>query len=106
MTDLPQGLSRAEAHGMLGELSEAGAMIKWLSEGQPGRRRGAGGANGDRNTESSDLASAYTVLATFPSRHAAQSAPLRHASPLASFTLRTGKTLEESPPELERASSQ
>ena len=82
-------------------------MIRWLSEGQPGPRCGPAeeGTNGDRNTESSDLASTYTILATFPSRHAAQSALLRHASPLTTFKLRTSKKHEETA-DVERASSQ
>ncbi|XP_067116342.1 R3H domain-containing protein 1 isoform X3 [Osmerus mordax] len=104
VTDLPEGMSRNEAHCLLGELSKGGAMIKWLSEGQPGPGRGPG-TNGDRDTESSDLASTYTILATFPSRHAAQSALLRHASPLTTFKLRTSKKHEETA-DLERASSQ
>ncbi|XP_062303656.1 R3H domain-containing protein 1 isoform X13 [Osmerus eperlanus] len=107
VTDLPEGMSRNEAHCLLGELSKGGAMIKWLSEGQPGPGCGPAGegTNGDRDTESSDLASTYTILATFPSRHAAQSALLRHASPLTTFKLRTSKKHEETA-DLERASSQ
>ncbi|XP_036427104.1 R3H domain-containing protein 1-like isoform X7 [Colossoma macropomum] len=99
VTDLPVGISRAEADLLLRDLSRAGAVVTWLPE-----RR----ADGDRSEPlPSDPASAYTVLATFPSRQAAQGALLCHSFALgpAPFRLTPSKRHCEQP-SLERASSQ
>ncbi|XP_018620417.1 R3H domain-containing protein 1 isoform X4 [Scleropages formosus] len=108
VTDLPEGISRVEADSLLAELGKAGATIKWLPEHQlPHLPRGSGDRNGSPNHTklACDPASAYTILAVFPSRHAAQSALLRHSGPLATFRLRTSKRAVDTPT-LERASSQ
>ncbi|MFT7815010.1 R3H domain-containing protein 1 isoform X3 [Arapaima gigas] len=108
VTDLLEGMSRAEADSLLAELSKAGATIEWLSDHQPPHLpSGNGDRNGSPNhtNPTHDLASGYTILALFPSRHAAQSAPVRHTDPLAAFRLRTSKRTVDTPI-LERASSQ
>lgn len=110
MTDLPEGIGRAEADSLLGELSKAGAAIKWLPDHPPPPRLTRGAGDGDSNTDHStppshDPASAYTILALFPTKYAAQSALVRHNSSLAAFKLRTSKRHYEFH-NLERASSQ
>ncbi|XP_030626600.1 R3H domain-containing protein 1 [Chanos chanos] len=109
VTDLPAGISRAEADSLLVELSKLGALIKWLPEQQPNRMPCMGSKQGgDSNSEPPkplpDLASTYTILATFPSRQAAQNALLKHNSVLNAFRLRTTHRNYNSH-SLERASS-
>ncbi|XP_072527238.1 R3H domain-containing protein 1 isoform X2 [Salminus brasiliensis] len=106
VTDLPAGISRAEADSLLGELGKAGAFIKWLPEPQPPQRSDSS----DTNSEPSkvpphDLASTYTILATFPSKYAAQSALLKLNSSITTFRLKSSKRHDEAHT-LERASSQ
>ena len=99
VTDLPSGISRAEAELLLGNLCRAGAVVTWLPE-----RR----ADGNRpELLPSDAASAYTILATFPSRQAAQGALICHTFALgpAPFRLAPSKRHCEQL-SLERASSQ
>ncbi|XP_023678124.2 R3H domain-containing protein 1-like isoform X7 [Paramormyrops kingsleyae] len=109
VTSLPEGLSRAEADALLADLCRVGATIRWLPEHpQPHAHRGPGDASGspDRPKPPHTLASAYTILALFPSRHAAQSALAKHGGGgPAAFRLRTSKRHLELP-NLERASSQ
>ncbi|KAM4601565.1 R3H domain-containing protein 1-like [Polymixia lowei] len=102
VTDLPEGISCSEAHCLLGELCQGGAMIKWLSEHHPRLCGPAGDApDGDLHAGSfkppRDLASSYTILAMFPSNYAAQNALLRHSSPLTTFKLRTSNGHKEKP---------
>ncbi|KAF7688243.1 hypothetical protein HF521_014249 [Silurus meridionalis] len=86
VTDLPAGISRAEADSLLAELGKVGALIKWLPEqAQPPRR--------SETAESSaapqhDLASTYTILATFPSKQAAQSALLKLNTSIGTYRLK------------------
>ncbi|XP_066543004.1 R3H domain-containing protein 1-like isoform X8 [Hoplias malabaricus] len=99
VTDLPVGISQLEADLLLRDLGRVGGVVTWLSE-----RR----TDGDRSRPlTSDPASAYTVLATFPSRQAAQGALLSYSFALgpAPFRLAPSKRRCELPT-LERASSQ
>lgn len=82
ITELPDGITRMEAEKLFGELFKIGAKIRWLRDpqSQPQLRRhplccgsGDNTVNPERS-KPSDLASMYTVLATFPSISAAQSA--------------------------------
>uniref|UniRef100_A0AAY4CHA9 R3H domain-containing protein 1 n=1 Tax=Denticeps clupeoides TaxID=299321 RepID=A0AAY4CHA9_9TELE len=114
VTDLPEGITRSEVDSVLAELCKVGAVIKWLPEGQsqqqPPRLQDSGEGR-DLNIEhakppsTNDPASAYTILAMFPSKYAAQSALLKHNGPLAAFRLRTSKRHYDFH-SLERASSQ
>ncbi|XP_062845607.1 R3H domain-containing protein 1-like isoform X2 [Trichomycterus rosablanca] len=83
VTDLPAGISRAEADSLLAELGKAGAHIRWLPDD--------GSTGSDSSTvPPRDRASAYTVLATFPSKQAAQSALLKlNNTPEGTFRLKT-----------------
>ncbi|KAI4876274.1 hypothetical protein NFI96_021871, partial [Prochilodus magdalenae] len=106
VTDLPAGISRAEADSLLGELGKAGALIKWLPEPQPPQRSDSGDTNSDPSkVPPHDLASTYTILATFPSRYAAQSALLKLNSSITTFRLKSSKRHDDAHT-LERASSQ
>ncbi|KAJ8351601.1 hypothetical protein SKAU_G00230770 [Synaphobranchus kaupii] len=110
VTDLPEGVSRTEADALLRGLCKLGATIRWLPDPQPQLPRPPCGARGSEpNTGCSkappDLASAYTVLATFPSPYAAQGALLKHSGSPAAFKLRTSKRHYDFH-NLERASSQ
>ncbi|XP_048870815.1 R3H domain-containing protein 2-like isoform X9 [Brienomyrus brachyistius] len=109
VTSLPEGLSRAEADALLADLCRVGATIRWLPEHpQPHMHCGPRDASGspDRPKPPHTLASAYTILALFPSRHAAQSALAKHGGAgHAAFRLRTSRRHLELP-NLERASSQ
>ncbi|XP_045062534.1 R3H domain-containing protein 1-like isoform X3 [Coregonus clupeaformis] len=116
VTDLPGEISRTEADSLLGELSRAGAVVGWLPE-HHSHRDWQSGANCDHHhakppTQThgqapADPAFAYTILATFPSRYAAQDALLHHNGPRASFrlTMRRDRGYGHRHP-LERASSQ
>ncbi|NXO11934.1 R3HD1 protein, partial [Oriolus oriolus] len=115
ITELPEGITRMEAEKLFGELLKVGAKIRWLRDSQclqmqqQQQRRFCGGGDGGGGTEQSrarDLASTYTVLATFPTMAAAQSALKRQSSTSVSkFRLRTSKKHYDFHV-LERASSQ
>ncbi|NXC60705.1 R3HD1 protein, partial [Aleadryas rufinucha] len=115
ITELPEGITRMEAEKLFGELLKVGAKIRWLRDSQclqtqqQQRRRFCGGGDGSGGTEpprAGDLASTYTVLATFPTMAAAQSALKRQSSTSVSkFRLRTSKKHYDFHV-LERASSQ
>ncbi|NXI86871.1 R3HD1 protein, partial [Rhipidura dahli] len=114
ITELPEGITRMEAEKLFGELLKVGAKIRWLRDSQclqtqQQQRRFCGGGDSSGGTEPSragDLASTYTVLATFPTMAAAQSALKRQSSTSVSkFRLRTSKKHYDFHV-LERASSQ
>ncbi|XP_035266109.1 R3H domain-containing protein 1-like isoform X3 [Anguilla anguilla] len=108
VTDLPEGISRAEADAVLRGLCKLGATIRWLPDRQPRPPCGAGAGeanSGCPKPPPPDPASAYTVLAAFPSPYAAQGALLRHSGSPAAFRLRTSKSHCDAH-SLERASSQ
>ncbi|KAF4093283.1 hypothetical protein AMELA_G00000480 [Ameiurus melas] len=92
VTDLPAGISRAEADSLLAELGKAGALIKWLPEQQcqhPQRLESSTTTTSDPATMTPrDLASTYTILATFPSKQAAQSALLKLNTSIGTFRLK------------------
>uniref|UniRef100_A0A8C3M8C1 R3H domain containing 1 n=1 Tax=Geospiza parvula TaxID=87175 RepID=A0A8C3M8C1_GEOPR len=107
ITELPEGITRMEAEKLFGELLKVGAKIRWLRDSQclqqqQQQRRFCGDGGGGAG----DLASSYTVLATFPSMAAAQSALKRQSGGAGSkFRLRSSKKHCELHG-LERASSQ
>ncbi|KAI1237364.1 R3H domain-containing protein 1, partial [Lamprotornis superbus] len=113
ITELPEGITRMEAEKLFGELLKVGAKIRWLRDSQclqaqqQQQRRFCGDSSGSTEpSRAGDLASAYTVLATFPSMAAAQSALKRQSSTSVSkFRLRTSKKHYDLHV-LERASSQ
>ncbi|NWV14874.1 R3HD1 protein, partial [Ptilonorhynchus violaceus] len=114
ITELPEGITRMEAEKLFGELFKVGAKIRWLRDSQGPQtqqqhRRFCGSGDGSGSTEPSkpsDLASAYTVLATFPTMSAAQNALKKQSSTSVSkFRLRTSKKHYDFHV-LERASSQ
>lgn len=117
ITELPEGITRMEAEKLFGELFKVGAKIRWLRDSQclqaqqqqQHHRRYCGSGDSSVNAESSkssDLASTYTVLATFPTMSAAQNALKKQSSTSVSkFRLRTSKKHYDSHV-LERASSQ
>ncbi|XP_050832845.1 R3H domain-containing protein 1 isoform X2 [Serinus canaria] len=113
ITELPEGITRMEAEKLFGELLKVGAKIRWLRDSQclqqqqQQQRRFCGdGGGGPEPARAGDLASTYTVLATFPSMAAAQSALKRQSSGAVSkFRLRTSKKHYDFHV-LERASSQ
>ncbi|KAF4788167.1 hypothetical protein TURU_163533 [Turdus rufiventris] len=112
ITELPEGITRMEAEKLFGELLKVGAKIRWLRDSQclqqqQQQRRFCGdGSGGTEPPRAGDLASTYTVLATFPSMAAAQSALKRQSSTSVSkFRLRTSKKHYDLHV-LERASSQ
>ncbi|XP_035753801.1 R3H domain-containing protein 1 isoform X11 [Egretta garzetta] len=115
ITELPEGITRTEAEKLFGELLKVGAKIRWLRESQclqtqqQHHRRYCGSGDGSVNTEPSkpsDLASTYTVLATFPTMSAAQNALKKQSSTSVNkFRLRTSKKHYDFHV-LERASSQ
>ncbi|NXD71019.1 R3HD1 protein, partial [Eolophus roseicapillus] len=117
ITELPEGITRMEAEKLFGELFKVGAKIRWLRDSQclqaqqqqQHHRRYCGSGDSSVNTESSkssDLASTYTVLATFPTMSAAQNALKKQSSTSVNkFRLRTSKKHYDSYV-LERASSQ
>ncbi|XP_037379173.1 R3H domain-containing protein 1 isoform X2 [Talpa occidentalis] len=113
ITELPDGITRMEAEKLFGELFKIGAKIRWLRDpqSQPQLRRhplccgsGDNAVNPDRS-KPSDLASTYTVLATFPSISAAQNALKKQINSVNKFKLRTSKKHYDFHI-LERASSQ
>ncbi|KAM9235949.1 R3H domain-containing protein 1 [Leptosomus discolor] len=115
ITELPEGITRMEAEKLFGELLKVGAKIRWLRDSQclqtqqQHHRRYCGGGDSSVNTEPSkpsDLASTYTVLATFPTMSAAQNALKKQSSTSVNkFRLRTSKKHYDFHV-LERASSQ
>ncbi|NXC96347.1 R3HD1 protein, partial [Certhia familiaris] len=114
ITELPEGITRMEAEKLFGELLKVGAKIRWLRDSQclqaqqqqQQQQRRFCGDGGTEPSRAGDLASTYTVLATFPSMAAAQSALKRQGSTsLSKFRLRTSKKHYDFHV-LERASSQ
>ncbi|NXV72442.1 R3HD1 protein, partial [Atlantisia rogersi] len=115
ITELPEGITRMEAEKLFGELLKVGAKIRWLRDSQclqtqqQHHRRYCGSGENSVNTEPSkpsDLASTYTVLATFPTMSAAQNALKKQSSTSVNkFRLRTSKKHYDFHV-LERASSQ
>ncbi|XP_075386166.1 R3H domain-containing protein 1 isoform X9 [Tenrec ecaudatus] len=113
ITELPDGITRMEAENLFGELFKIGAKIRWLRDpqSQPRLRRHplcSGGGDSTVHSECSkpsDLASTYTVLATFPSISAAQNALKKQINSVNKFKLRTSKKNYDFHI-LERASSQ
>ncbi|XP_059560569.1 R3H domain-containing protein 1 isoform X11 [Myotis daubentonii] len=113
ITELPDGITRMEAEKLFGELFKIGAKIRWLRDPQSQsqlRRHPLCCGSGDStiNSERSkpiDLASTYTVLATFPSISAAQNALKKQINSVNKFKLRTSKKHYDFHI-LERASSQ
>ncbi|NWZ64945.1 R3HD1 protein, partial [Acrocephalus arundinaceus] len=111
ITELPEGITRMEAEKLFGELLKVGAKIRWLRDSQclqaQQQRRFCGdGSGATEPSRAGDLASTYTVLATFPSMAAAQSALKRQSSTsVGKFRLRTSKKHYDFHV-LERASSQ
>ncbi|NWR48113.1 R3HD1 protein, partial [Regulus satrapa] len=107
ITELPEGITRVEAEKLFGELLKVGAKIRWLRDSQclqaqqQQQQQQQRRLCGDR-----DLASTYTVLATFPSPAAAQSALRRQSGGAAAkFRLRSSRKRYDCHV-LERASSQ
>ncbi|XP_033613156.1 R3H domain-containing protein 1 isoform X5 [Fukomys damarensis] len=99
ITELPDGITRMEAEKLFGELFKIGAKIRWLRDpqSQPQLRRhavccssGDSTVNPERS-KPNDLASTYTVLATFPSISAAQNALKKQINSVNKFKLRTSK---------------
>ncbi|XP_032638255.1 R3H domain-containing protein 1 isoform X5 [Chelonoidis abingdonii] len=114
ITELPEGITRMEAEKLFGELFKVGAKIRWLRNSQclqtqqQYQHRYCGSGDSNVNTEPSkpsDLASTYTVLATFPTMSAAQNALKKQSNSANKFRLRTSKKHYEFHI-LERASSQ
>ncbi|XP_051060092.1 R3H domain-containing protein 1 isoform X3 [Phodopus roborovskii] len=113
ITELPDGITRVEAEKLFGELFKIGAKIRWLRDpqSQPQLHRpalccGSGDSTvHPERSKPSDLASTYTVLATFPSISAAQSALRKQIHSVNKFKLRMSKKHYDSHV-LERASSQ
>ncbi|XP_067405626.1 R3H domain-containing protein 1 isoform X2 [Emydura macquarii macquarii] len=114
ITELPEGITRMEAEKLFGELFKVGAKIRWLRNPpclqaqQQHQHRYCGSGDSNVNTEPSkpsDLASTYTVLATFPTMSAAQNALKKQSNSVNKFRLRTSKKHYEFRI-LERASSQ
>ncbi|XP_075708117.1 R3H domain-containing protein 2 isoform X5 [Rhinoderma darwinii] len=109
ITDLPEGITRAEAGKLFTQLAMSGAKIQWLRDTQGH----APGPNGDHNgpaengrqVHNNDLAAFYTIVAVFPSTMAAQNASVQQNSPLSHFKLRSIKKNYDLRI-LERASSQ
>lgn len=113
ITELPDGITRMEAEKLFGELFKIGAKIRWLRDpqSQPQLRHhavccssGDSTVNPERS-KPNDLASTYTVLATFPSISAAQNALKKQINSVNKFKLRTSKKHYDFHI-LERASSQ
>ncbi|XP_069614649.1 R3H domain-containing protein 2 isoform X1 [Ranitomeya imitator] len=109
ITDLPEGITRAEAGKLFTQLAMSGAKIQWLRD----TRGHTPGPNGDHNEPAengrqvhiNDLAAFYTIVAVFPSTMAAQTASVQQNSPLSRFKLRSIKKNYDLRI-LERASSQ
>ncbi|KAM3916388.1 R3H domain-containing protein 1 isoform 5-T7 [Leptodactylus fuscus] len=115
ITELPDGISRKDAEMLFGELFKVGAKIRWLRDPrsqQPPHQHHqhyCGGGESHPSTEqaspSSDLASTYTIVATFPTVSAAKNALKEHNNLMNKFRLRTSRKPYDLHI-LERASSQ
>ncbi|NXK31673.1 R3HD1 protein, partial [Piprites chloris] len=110
ITELPEGITRPEAEKLFGDLFKAGAKIRWVRDAQclhsQQRRSGGDGSGNTEPSKPSDLASTYTVLATFPTMSAAQNALKKQSSTsVGKFRLRTSRKHYDLH-SLERASSQ
>ncbi|XP_038607268.1 R3H domain-containing protein 1 isoform X8 [Tachyglossus aculeatus] len=113
ITELPEGITRMEAEKLFGELFKIGAKIRWLRDPHCHsqlRHHHLYCGSGDSNvnpepSKPSDLASTYTVLATFPSISAAQNALKKQSHSVNKFKLRMSKKHYDFRI-LERASSQ
>ncbi|XP_018425169.1 PREDICTED: R3H domain-containing protein 2 isoform X3 [Nanorana parkeri] len=109
ITDLPEGITRAEAGKLFTQLAMSGAKIQWLRDAQGHAPGPSGNNNGPaengRQIHNNDLAAFYTIVAVFPSTMAAQNASVQQNSPLSHFKLRSIKKNYDLRI-LERASSQ
>ncbi|XP_044158459.1 R3H domain-containing protein 1 isoform X12 [Bufo gargarizans] len=115
ITELPDGISRKDAEMLFGELFKAGAKIRWLrdprSQQTPHQHHQHYCGSGESHTSteqaspSSDLASTYTIVATFPTVSAAKFALKEHNNLMNKFRLRTSRKPYDLHI-LERASSQ
>ncbi|XP_075465632.1 R3H domain-containing protein 1 isoform X3 [Ascaphus truei] len=116
ITELPDGISRTDAEMLFGELFKVGAKIRWLQDSHshqtPHLRHPHYCGSGDNHTcnehhsnPSTDLASTYTIVATFPTVSAAQSALKKQNNLFNKFRLRTSRKHYDFHI-LERASSQ
>ncbi|XP_041440350.1 R3H domain-containing protein 2-like isoform X7 [Xenopus laevis] len=109
ITDLPEGITRAEAGKLFTQLAMSGAKIQWLRDAQCHNQGPNGDNNGPtengRQTHNSDLAAFYTIVAVFPSTTAAQNASIQLNNPISRFKLRSIKKNYDLRI-LERASSQ
>ncbi|XP_069588959.1 R3H domain-containing protein 1 isoform X3 [Ranitomeya imitator] len=115
ITELPDGISRKDAEMLFGELFKVGAKIRWLRDPRsqqtphPHYQHYCGGGESQTSTEhgspSSDLASTYTIVATFPTVSAAKSALKDHNNLMNKFRLKTSRKPYDLHI-LERASSQ
>ncbi|XP_007667662.1 R3H domain-containing protein 1 isoform X2 [Ornithorhynchus anatinus] len=113
ITELPEGITRMEAEKLFGELFKIGAKIRWLRDPHCHsqlRHHHLYCGSGDSNvnpepSKPSDLASTYTILATFPSISAAQNALKKQSHSVNKFKLRMSKKHYDFRI-LERASSQ
>ncbi|XP_056392294.1 R3H domain-containing protein 1 isoform X12 [Hyla sarda] len=115
ITELPDGISRKDAEMLFGELFKVGAKIRWLrdprSQQNPHQHHQHYCGSGESHTSteqaspSSDLASTYTIVATFPTVSAAKNALKEHNNLMNKFRLRTSRKPYDLHI-LERASSQ
>ncbi|XP_066431245.1 R3H domain-containing protein 1 isoform X1 [Eleutherodactylus coqui] len=115
VTELPDGISRKDAEMLFGELFKVGAKIRWLRDPrsqQPPHQHhqhycgsGESHTSTEQGSPSSDLASTYTIVATFPTVAAAKNALKEHNHLMNKFRLRTSRKLYDLHI-LERASSQ
>ncbi|XP_075055491.1 R3H domain-containing protein 2 isoform X4 [Mixophyes fleayi] len=109
ITDLPEGITRAEAGKLFTQLAMSGARIQWLRDAHGHTPGPSGDNNGPaengRQIYNNDLAAFYTIVAVFPSTMAAQNASVQQNSPLSRFKLRSIKKNYDLRI-LERASSQ
>ncbi|KAG8444283.1 hypothetical protein GDO86_009459 [Hymenochirus boettgeri] len=115
ITELPDGISRKDAEMLFGELFKVGAKIRWLREPssqQPPYHHhphycvsGENHASTEHSNASPDLASTYTIVATFPTVSAAQCALKKQNNLMNKFRLKTSRR-HYNFHILERASSQ
>ncbi|XP_069472645.1 R3H domain-containing protein 1 isoform X2 [Ambystoma mexicanum] len=114
ITELPEGICRADAEKLFGELFKAGAKIRWLRDPQSQQSQqhhhhycgsGDSNANTEHSKPSADFASTYTILATFPTISSAQNALKKQNNSMNKFRLRTSRKHYDFHT-LERASSQ
>ncbi|KAM4024833.1 R3H domain-containing protein 1 isoform 5-T7 [Anomaloglossus baeobatrachus] len=115
ITELPDGISRKDAEMLFGELFKVGAKIRWLRDPRsqqtphPHHQHYCGSGeihtSPEQGSPSSDLASTYTIVATFPTVSAAKNALKEHNNLMNKFRLRTSRKHYDLHI-LERASSQ